>query len=241
MKRLLLLTIMVLFSVNSYAQEIRIACAANFILPMKEISAQFEKQNNIKVTPTFGSTGMLYSQIKNGAPFDIFFAADVKRPQMLAGSKTSENLFLYAKGQAVLWTKSEKLKDFNNYKDVLDNASKIAIALPKAAPYGEVVIDMMKEKNILNLYQQKLVYGKNVAQSFQYAYSDLADACFCALSQALSQKGKNGKYFTLDTKKVIQGGFIINKNKETESFLKFAVSSEDILSKYGYLTIQPEN
>ena len=224
--------------VSCFSQELKIACAANFISPMKIISKTFEKEKNIKVITTFGSTGMLYTQIKNKAPFDIFFAADTKRPKLLVEKKNPENFFLYAKGKAVLWTRKENLKIKNSYIDVLNDSVTVSIAFPKAAPYGKVVIDMLEEKKTLNKFESKFVYGKNVAQSFQYAYSKFSDSGFCALSQALSEKGKQGKFFLLkDAREVVQGGCILTSEKSAGDFLEFLKRSEDVLKKYGYTPV----
>lgn len=235
MKILKLILLILILPINSYSSELKIACAANFILPMKELSKNFEHEKKIKVINTFGSTGMLFGQIKNGAPFDIFFAADMKRPEMLVDFKKVDSVFEYAKGKAVLWSVT---RQFSTPEDVIKNSKKISIALPRAAPYGDVVIEYLTKKGIYEDTKPKLVFGKNVAQSFQYAFSGYTDSGFCALSQALSDKGKKGRYFLLkgsDT--IIQGGCILNNEVLANLFLNYLLESEEILKRYGYESI----
>jgi molybdate transport system substrate-binding protein len=235
MKKWVILLLIAGVPVNVFSGELRIACAANFILPMKEISEAFEKEENIKIVNSFGSTGILYGQIKNKAPFDIFFAADLKRPELLKEAGLAEDTFIYARGRAVLWTKSEEVKKADNYKDALEKSVKVSVALPKAAPYGKIVTDLLQKEGVLKKFNGKMVFGKNVAQSFQYAYSGFTDSGFCALSQALSDKGKEGKHFILkDSKDIIQGGCILDNNKTANEFINYLVSRKDVLEKYGY-------
>jgi len=234
MKPLKIALILLLIPCYGFSEELKIACAANFILPMKEISKNFENENNIKITPIFGSTGMLYRQITNSAPFDIFFAADTKRPELLVQSGKGKDFFLYAQGKSVLWTKSENLKNLKNFEQVFKNSKTVSIALPKAAPYGKTVYDLLDKKGLL-IYKDKLVFGKNVSQSFQYAFSGFTDSGFCAMSQALSEKGKTGVYFNLDeARPVLQGGCILESKKFAYTFVEYVKKSDIILKKYGY-------
>ncbi|MDY0362594.1 MAG: molybdate ABC transporter substrate-binding protein [Desulforegulaceae bacterium] len=234
MKVLKIVLILLLIPYYGFCEELKIACAANFILPMKEISKNFEKEYQVKITPVFGSTGMLYSQIINSAPFDIFFAADTKRPELLVQNKTGKDFFLYAKGKSVLWTKFENLKILKNFEDVFKNSKSVSIALPDAAPYGKTVYELLEKKGLLK-YKDKLVFGKNVSQSFQYAFSGFTDSGFCALSQALSEKGKTGFYLSLDeAEPVIQGGCILKAKKSAYNFVEYVKKSDNILKKYGY-------
>lgn len=220
---------------NTFSKELRVACASNFIVPMKEISKTFEKNENIKVLNTFGATGMLFGQIKKGAPYDIFFAADMERPKILIKEKRADSFFIYAKGETVLWTKSKELLNLKDYKEVLKKSVKISIANPKTAPYGKSAVNFLKKENLYNKFLEKFVYGKSVATSFQYAYSGFADSGFLALSQAISKKGKEGRYFLLKgSKDIVQGGCILNNSNTSKKFLDSVLSSDKIIKKYGY-------
>jgi|AntRauTorckE6833_2_1112554.scaffolds.fasta_scaffold34255_2 molybdate transport system substrate-binding protein len=235
MKFLITVLICLLFPFYGFCEELKVACAASFILPMKEISKSFEKKNNVKVIVSFGSTGMLYNQIKNYDSYDIFFAADTVIPERLVNTGAGKDFFLYARGKAVLWTKAENLKNLEHFEDVLQNSKSISIALPQAAPYGKAAYDYLKEKGLLSKYKDKLFIGKNVFQSFQYAFTGLTDSGFCALSQALSEKGKTGVYFFLDEcRSVIHGGCILESKKAAYDFVEYVKKSKDIFKKYGY-------
>jgi molybdate transport system substrate-binding protein len=235
MKALKFALILLLIPYYGFCEELKIACAANFILPMKEIIEKFENEYQVKITPSFGSTGMLYSQIINSAPFDIFFAADTKRPELLVQNGTGKDFFLYAKGKSVLWTKSENLKNLKSFEEVFKNSKTVSIALPEAAPYGKTAIEVLEKKGLLEKFNDRLVFGKNVSQSFQYAFSGFTDSGFCALSQALSEKGNEGVYFNLEgAQAVVQGGCIIQAKKSAYDFVKFVKNSDDTIKKYGY-------
>ncbi|MGM0419228.1 MAG: molybdate ABC transporter substrate-binding protein, partial [Thermodesulfobacteriota bacterium] len=235
MKFLITALICLVLPFHSFCEELKVACAASFILPMKEIVKNFEKDNNVRVIASFASTGMLYSRIKNGESYDIFFSADTISAEQLVNKGTGKDFFLYARGKPVLWTKLENLKNLENFEAVLQNSKSISIALPQAAPYGKTVYDFLKEKDLLSKYKDKLFLGKNVFQSFQYAYTGLTDSGFCALSQALSEKGKTGVYFLIDqARPVIHGGCILEAKKAAYEFVEYVKKSDVILKKYGY-------
>ncbi|MDY0361865.1 MAG: molybdate ABC transporter substrate-binding protein [Desulforegulaceae bacterium] len=220
---------------QGFCEELKVACAINFIVPMKLIIKNFEKENNHKITATFGSMGMLYGQIINKVDFDVFFAADIERPENLINNGKASNFFLYAKGKSFLWTKSEKLKNLKTYEEIIEKSKTISITMPNSAPYGKVVYDLLAKKNLLKDCGHKLVYAKNVSQSFQYAFSGLTDSCFCVPCQVLSKKGRTGIYICLDeAKPVIQGGCILKTKKLAYNFVEYVKKSDNILKKYGY-------
>src|SRR5690606_6964119 len=126
------------FSAAASAEEIQVAVAANFTAPMKAIAANFEKETGHKVTPSFGATGKFYAQIQNGAPYDVFLAADDETPAKLekenaikAGSR-----FTYATGKLVLWSSQEGYVDDKGEVLKKNTFAKLALAQPKLAPYG---------------------------------------------------------------------------------------------------------
>lgn len=176
---------------QSLAAEVSVAVAANFSAPMKVIAQAFERETGHKAVLSFGATGQLYAQIKNGAPFSIFLAADALTPAKLekeslgvAGSRLT-----YAIGQLVLWSKNPGRVDEQG--EILKKGSftKIAIANPKLAPYGAAAIEVLNHLGVLSQVKPKIVEGANIAQTFQFVFSENAELGLIALSQVY----ENGK------------------------------------------------
>lgn len=193
MVRFVLLCVL-LFSLNTSADTLKVAVAANFKPLLNQLKPDFETRHNSKVVLSSGSTGVLYAQIRNGAPFDVFLAADEKRPRLLAEQDRalSNSRKTYAIGQLVLWHPKQKpsvqlLKDWQG---------KIAIANAKTAPYGFAAKTVLEH---LGLWQQKrkfLVRGSNIAQTQQFVQSGNVQLGFIALSQA-KVLGDEQNYWTL--------------------------------------------
>lgn len=180
-------------SCTVYAGEIRAAVAANFTAPMRVIAADFEKATGHKLILSFGSTGKLYAQIKNGAPFDVFFAADGARPKKLEAELAivPGSRFTYAIGQLALWSASPgyvKGKKTLHRKDF----KHIALASPKLAPYGAAAVETMQALGVYGKLKSKFVQGENIAQAHQFVSSGNATLGFVALSQVY----KNGRFST---------------------------------------------
>ncbi|GAB7024134.1 molybdate ABC transporter substrate-binding protein [Salidesulfovibrio brasiliensis] len=185
MKRHILAFIFVLLMAgNARGEEVSVACAANFTAAMKEIAAEYKASTGITVLLTFGSTGMLFGQIQNGAPYDIFFAADEKRPDLLHEQGKAEKPEPYATGRVVLWTSRESSAD--NWFTALESFEYIGAANPRTAPYGAAALDALKAKGALDATRSRLVFGKSVGQAFHFAHTGAAQAAFCARSQAIS-------------------------------------------------------
>lgn len=235
-----LVALLCLFAGTAHAGSVNIACAANFTSPMKELAALYEKCTGTAVKCTFGSTGMLYGQITKGAPYDLFFAADEKRPALLFKDGRSEQPKLYAKGKVVLWTGKKELASFSDWKSAVASlqAKVVGIANPKTAPYGLMAEEAMAANGLTATVKPKLVFGKNVGMTFQYAYSGSADMAFIALSQALSDKGADGKYWTVsDAGLVHQAACVLNKdNTDAALFLNWlnTPAAKKIITRYGY-------
>ena len=173
------------------AGEVQVAVAANFSVPMQQIAAGFEKDSGHKVVLSFGATGKLFAQIVNGAPFEVFLAADSSIPAKLErnGHTVPGSRFTYAVGKLVLWSRN---RDFVDAKgDVLKggNFSKLSIANPKTAPYGAAAIETLKKLNLLEAIQPKFVQGENISQALQFVSTGNAELGFVALSQVF----KDGK------------------------------------------------
>ena len=233
-----------LFSPSSLLaeQELTVGVAANFILPFEELSRAFEQKAAIRVKATFTSTGSIYAQIKNGAPYDLFLSADEGHPRMLQQEGLAEEPFVYARGKLILWTAKERLCKHAQWQKVLSDISvaKIAIANPETAPYGAAAVEALKRPGWLETIKPKLVFAQNIAQVFQYAQTESADAGFCALSSAYSEQGRKGCYVPIhEAPEIIQSACILKRTKQKEAALAFAefLSSSDakaVNRRYGY-------
>lgn len=181
MKKILL--IIALLSSNLSAEEMYVAVASNFTATSKAIAKEFEKETGHQVKLSFGSTGKLYTQIMNGAPFQVFLAADAKHPEKLAqnGEGIKETLFTYATGKLVLWSLQEnphQLFNENKFK-------KLAIANPETAPYGTAAVETLKSMNRWEELQNKMVKGDNISQTQQFIATGNAEIGFISLAQAM--------------------------------------------------------
>lgn len=224
-----------------YSMEIPVACAANFTGPMKELAKLYEKESGNRLVCTYGSTGMFYGQIKNGAPYSIFFAADEKRPYLLYEAGLAEKPFAYAEGKVVLWTIEKDLFEKMSWKDALTAAvvKHIGMANPETAPYGEKAMEALVSSGLYQMVQDRIAYGKSVGIAFQYGFSGATDVSFIALSQALSDKGMSGKYWEIaEAGKVKQAACVLKSghSKEAQAFVKWMESPpvRKIIGGYGY-------
>lgn len=167
------------------AGEARVAVAANFTAPIKKIAPQFEQATGHKLLPSFGSTGKLYAQIRNGAPFDIFLAADVNAPNKLEqeGIALPATTFTYATGKLVLWSAKTDFVDSKGKVLAHGNFSHLALVNPKLAPYGLAAMQTIRASGLDGKVNSKIVYGENLMQAYQYIASGNAELGFIALSQ----------------------------------------------------------
>ncbi len=175
----------------AHAAEVTVAVAANFAAPMKRIAADFERETGHQAKLSFGGTGSFYAQIKNGAPFDVLLAADTKTPALLIddGLAVPGSAFTYATGRLALWSKQPGLVDAQGEVLASEKLSRIAIADPKLAPYGQAAYEVIARLGLTQTLARKLVQGKNIAQTFQFVSSGNAQLGFVALSQVFA----NGK------------------------------------------------
>lgn len=247
MKKHILVLAVILFILSMpfhvLAQEkISVAVAANFISAFKELSADFEAKTKIKVEGTFSSTGNLYSQITNGAPYDLFLSADEKRPAILHKDGLADQPFVYARGQAILWAASKDFCKAASWQDALksDKIKKIAIANVVTAPYGTAAMIALQKADQWDDLQSKLVIAQSVAQSFQYASTESVDAGFCALSAASTPQGRKGCFFNIpEAPDIIQSACLLKKTKKravVKQFTAFLGSpdAQKIKMKFGY-------
>ncbi len=226
--------------------EVVIAAAADLKFAMDSIIAVFSRDNpSITVKVIYGSSGNFFQQIGNGAPFDLFFSADVDYPRQLKEQgKALSVVHLYGTGQLVLWSKTidpaiEKMNTLIN-----NSVRKIAIANPAHAPYGKRAEESLQYYQLYDKIKDKLVLGENIAQTAQYAQSGAADVGIIALSLALSpaMQQSGGKYWLIpaESHQPLQQGFILlphaKDNSGAERFVVFFSSPAaiSILKKFGF-------
>lgn len=189
--KLLILACSLLLTTTAYAEKIMVAVAANFAAPMKAIAADFEKESGHKVVLSFGSSGKFYSQITNGAPFQLFLSADEEKPARLEkdGLVVAGSRFTYAVGTLVLWSSKADFVDAKGEVLRTGSYNKLAIASPRLAPYGSSAIEVLTRLGLLATVEPKFVQGENIAQTHQFVATGNADLGFVALAQVM-QGGK---------------------------------------------------
>lgn len=187
----LLVLFLHVFVAPAAAEEVRVAVAANFLAALNEIVINFEQDTGHTAVVSSGSSGKLYAQIQNGAPFDVFFSADVKRPKLMEeeGLAVRGSRLTYAVGRLTLWSADSDLVNEDG-KAVLSNGvfAHLAIANPKTAPYGAAARDTLQALGLWNHMKNRLVQGENIGQTFQFVFSKNAELGFVALSQVLDPK-----------------------------------------------------
>ena len=191
MKASLALAVLALFSCSSAAEEAQVAVAANFAAPARLLAERFSRDTPDRISVSIGSTGKFYAQIRNGAPFDAFLAADDETPQRMEKEQlaVAGSRFTYALGKLVLWSAKPDLIDAKGQVLRSGVFSRIAIANPKLAPYGAAAVQAMEKLGVWPSLREKLVLGENVAQTLQFIASGNADLGFVALSQ-VSEGGR---------------------------------------------------
>lgn len=230
--------------------KLLIAAASDLKFTLDSVIHVFSKTNNGKIDVTYGSSGKLTEQIINGAPFDMFFSADILYPERLKQQKkTSSEIYHYATGRLVIWSK--KIDPSKNGMQSLADPviKKIAIANPLHAPYGKRAVESLKFYKLFESLSTKLVYGENISQTAQFASTGAADIGIVALSLALSPNMKNegGKYFMIPEEShqpLIQGAAITIHGKDNSlatTFFEFIKSKEaiEIFSHYGFPNADP--
>lgn len=240
---ILLFALMMITPFQAFAQEkISVAVAANFISAFNEIAVDFEEKTGVKIEATFSSTGNLYSQIKNGAPYDVFLSADEKRPDILQKEGWTHGTFIYTRGQVILWSANKDFCKAPTWQEALksNRIKKIAIANTVTAPYGTAAMTALRKSGQGDALQSKLVIAQTIAQSFQYASTESVDAGFCALSAASTPEGQKGCFFKIpEAPDIVQAGCVAKnaKNSKGAELLTVFLMSDhaaQIKKKYGY-------
>ena len=231
---------------DTLAAELRLAVAANFTAPMKTIAAGFEKETGHRLTLTYGSTGKLYAQIKNGAPFDILLAADSATPARLVkeGLGVAGTPFTYATGRLALWSTQAGFVDDRG--DILKNGqfNSLALASPKLAPYGAAAIETLRSLGLLASLEPKIVLGESIGQTFSFIATGNAQLGFVALSQLVQDgKVKAGSAWIVPTKlhsALNHDAVVLNRGKTLAASAEFMAylkrdKTRDIIRSSGYV------
>jgi molybdate transport system substrate-binding protein len=232
---------------HASADEIHVAVASNFSDAIKDIARVFEEKSGHRVTLVFGSTGKHYAQIKNGAPFEAFFAADVRRPELLeeeavalAGSR-----FTYAIGKVVLWSPDPALVDAEASVLSQGGFRHLALANPRLAPYGKAAEQVMQAKGLWSALQGRMVRGENIGQTFSFVKSGNAELGFVALSQ-ISKPGADipfahikGSFWQPPQSlydPIEQQAVLLKDNAVARDFMDFVKgeAARAIIERYGY-------
>lgn len=232
---------------NAFAEELAIAAASDLNFAMKDLITEYEKTTGNHVKLSLGSSGNFYAQIQNGAPFDLYFSADIGYPKKLeeAGLTVPGSLYRYAIGRIVLWTNHISKRDVSKGLDLLRDASvkKIAIANPKHAPYGRAAVAAMQHFKVYEEAKDRLVLGENISQAAQFIESGACDVGVIALSLALAPTMKAaGTYWEIppDAHPPLEQGAAILKSskqqKTAEQFIEFMQSArgQEIMTRYGF-------
>jgi molybdate transport system substrate-binding protein len=234
-------------TVGGLAQEITVAAAADLQFAMQDITARFEKDTGKKVKVVYGSSGNFFQQIQNGAPFDLFFSANLDYAKRLetAGLAEPGTLYEYATGKIVIWVPSPSKVDLGAGLRVLLDPTihKIAIANPEHAPYGQAAVAAMKKENIYDGLSGKLVMGENISQAASFVLSGSADAGVIALSLALApnmkDKGRFVEVSGADYPPIEQGCVLLKSSQKKDAaraFLEFLKTPAvaELLRGYGF-------
>lgn len=220
---------------------LKVAAAADLTLAFQEIGKRFEAKTGTPVVFSFGSTGQLAEQIENGAPFDVFAAANVQAIEKLTKEKlvVPQTVHVYALGRIVIATKTKGAVQTLN--DLLkDDIKKIAIANPDHAPYGVAAKQALQKAGIWEQVKPKIVYGKNIADTLAYVESGNAEAGIVALSLVKTSRSFHFQLINEAMHEPIQQAVAVMKatkhREEAKQFVAFLNSSEGrkIMKKYGF-------
>jgi molybdate transport system substrate-binding protein len=229
-------------------QDLTVAAASNLTDALAEIGPRFTSKTRIRVVFSFGATADLAKQIENGAPFDVFAAADTEHIEQLEhqGLLTPGTRALYARGRLVMWLPPGSNLRVERIQDITARAfERIAIAKPDVAPYGQAAVESLRRLGIWNDIEERVVYAQNVSQAKQYAATGNAEVAFIPLALV---KPNEGSYLEVseDLHQPIDQalGIIKDSPKQTEArqFVDFLLSDEgqELLSKKGYRKPPPK-
>jgi molybdate transport system substrate-binding protein len=242
--RLILCAWLSLWSWSVMAGEVLVAVAANFTGVARELVPLFEAQTGHRIRMSYGSTGRLYAQIEQGAPYDVFLAADATRPALAEarGLAVPESRITYAVGRLVLWSLDvTRFSDGEAYLRALQYR-RLAVANPKTAPYGRAAQEAMEQLGVWTQVQPHLVRGDSIAQTFQFTATESVDAGFVALAQINGWSGARGAVWLVpDTlhAPITQDAVLLKRGEHNEAaraFMAFLASDavRQLIGAHGY-------
>ena len=227
------------------ADEVQVAVAANFTAPIQAIAADFEKNTGHKLVAAYGATGQFYTQIKNGAPFEVFLSADDTTPEKLekVGDTVKGSRFTYAVGTLALWSAKDGYVDTNGEVLKKNQYQHLSIANPKAAPYGLAATQVLEKLKLTEATKAKIVEGQNITQAYQFVSTGNAELGFVALSQIYKEgKVASGSAWIVPASlhdPIKQDAVILSKGKDNAAakalveYLK-GPKAAAVIKSYGY-------
>ena len=234
-----------LCALSAQADEVQVAVAANFTAPIQAIARDFEKDTGHRLVAAYGATGQFYTQIKNGAPFEVFLAADDTTPQKLEkeGDIVPGSRFTYAIGTLALWSAKDGYVDDAGKVLEKNQFKHLSIANPKAAPYGLAATQVLAKLGLTDKVKDKIVEGQNITQAYQFVSTGNAELGFVALSQIFKDgKVSHGSAWIIPETMhdpIKQDAVILKKGennpaaKALTEYLK-GPKAEAIIKSYGY-------
>jgi len=245
LRRLALLLLANLWQANAVAAQAQVAVAANFAEPIKAIAAVLQRTTGHTLAVSVGSTGKLYAQIRYGAPFDVFLAANSTATAALErdGLATKGSSFVYARGKLVLWSTDATQVDAKGAVLKSGGFRKLAYANPKTAPYGEAAMQTLDRLGLRTALSGKLVQGESVGQAFNFVYTGNAEIGFVALSQVLQagQLQSGSLWLVPQTlyRPIEQNAVLLRHGANNPAALALvellhSPSIKDLLRSYGY-------
>lgn len=226
----------------AFAAEVKVAVAANFTEPAKAIAARFKARTGHDASLSFGSSGQFYTQIANGAPFEVLLSADRERPEKAEaeGLAVPGSRFTYAIGRLVLYSKTPGLVDGKGAVLTSARFEKLAIADPKTAPYGVAAVETMRKLGVEAALRPRLVQGTSITQAYQFVDTGAAELGFLALSQVITVKGGSRWVVPAASHTPIDQQAVLLKtgagSAAARAFMTFLKGPEAkaIVRKYGY-------
>jgi molybdate transport system substrate-binding protein len=231
--------VLIMMGIQAQADDVHVAVAANFTAAMKEIASDFEKASGHRAVLSFGSTGKLYAQISHGAPFEVFLAADQRRPELLEQDHLASQRFTYAIGKLVLWSSdTERKVDEQALRQ--GDFRKFAIANPKIAPYGAAALEVMHNLGIYEQLEPRLVLGDSIAQTRQFVATGNAQMGLVALAQ-IALDGAGSRWPVPDRlyTPIRQDAVLLDKGRHNPaatalmSYLR-SDAARAVIQRYGY-------
>ncbi|TQV73173.1 molybdate ABC transporter substrate-binding protein [Aliikangiella marina] len=240
----LIVMVLLFASFSVSAERLNVAVASNFLQPMKQIVAEYELSSAHKVNLITGSSGKLFAQIVNGAPFDLFFSADQDKVERLLkiGLADPKHRYTYAIGRLVVWSRNSAVHPDSHYLSK-GKYNKLAMANPQLAPYGVAAREFLEELQLYDRLSTRIVMGENINQTFQFVFTQNAQIGLVALAQVISlEENLQGAYWVVPSdlhQPIAQDAVVLNgsnKRAAANDFLNFVKSTtgKHIIRSFGY-------